>query len=81
MGEVSWEQFALLAAEVAKEKIAINTDLIKGMSAHEMTWRAKRPINPTLVSERIQQLPTLEDAIGRYVKDLQIPIEFKQEIL
>ncbi len=80
MGEVSWEQFALLAAESAKDKMHINTDLIKGMSAHEMTWRAKRPMNSSLRSERVHRLPSLENAIARYLNELQVPIEGQQEI-
>jgi dTDP-4-dehydrorhamnose reductase len=80
MGEVSWEQFALLAADAAKEKMQINPELIKGLSAHEITWRAKRPMNSSLKSERVQRLSTLEDAINRYMNDLQVPIEAQQEI-
>lgn len=80
-GEVSWEQFALLAADAVKEKMNLNKDLIKGMSAHEITWRAKRPMNSSLRSERVEHLPPLSDAIVRYANELQVPIEFKQETL
>jgi len=78
-GEVSWEQFAMLAVASAKDKLNINGDLLRGISSDQMKWQAKRPKKSVLKSERLQRLPSLEDALGRYFTELQVPIVSQQE--
>jgi dTDP-4-dehydrorhamnose reductase len=72
-GEVSWEQFANMAAESAKDKMKINPGLIIGIST-------KRPRRSPLGSEKRTRLPSLENALVRYFIDLQIPMRRQQEI-
>ncbi|HXH75517.1 MAG TPA: dTDP-4-dehydrorhamnose reductase [Bacteriovoracaceae bacterium] len=71
-GEVSWADFARIAAETAKCKFELDPALIIGKSIEEMNLKAKRPRNSTLGSERFEILPSLEDAINRYFNQLEI---------
>lgn len=73
-GEVSWADFAKLAAEAAKLKINLDTSLIQERSWRELSFRAQRPLNSALSSERFNILPPLENAVERYFNDLEIPI-------
>ena len=79
IGEVSWEQFASMAVQSAKDKLRINPKLIRGIRSEELNYPAKRPRMSVLRSEKIMLLPPLEDALERYFKDLQIPLMEYQE--
>jgi dTDP-4-dehydrorhamnose reductase len=81
VGEVSWEKLAIMAAEAVRDKIKLNLDphLIKGRSTDEFGFEAPRPRRSALGSERISRLPPLEDAIRRYVSELQVPLIQTQE--
>jgi dTDP-4-dehydrorhamnose reductase len=79
-GEVSWEQFAMLAVDSAKDRLNLNPGLIRGVSSEEMKWQAKRPKNSALKSEKLHRLPPLQNAIERYFTEIQVPIEGQQEI-
>jgi dTDP-4-dehydrorhamnose reductase len=73
-GEVSWADFAKLAVESAKLNLNLDTTLIQERSWKDLSFRAKRPLNSALSSERFTILPSLENAMERYFKDLEIPI-------
>lgn len=80
-GEVSWEQFAIMAAESALDKLKINPELIKGIKTDSLNFLARRPRRSALASEKHSRLPSLEDAMLRYFSDLQIPLQGQEEIL
>ena len=78
VGDVSWEEFAQLALKTATGKLNLDSQLVKGVVSDELGFKAKRPKRSVLVSERFRRLPPLEDAMKRYFRELQIPLE--QEI-
>lgn len=67
---VSWEGFAQIAASTARNNFELNPALIIGKSSLEMNFKAKRPRNSALKSERYEILPSLEDALNRYFNHL-----------
>lgn len=73
-GEVSWAGFAKLAVESAKLSLNLDTNLIQERSWKELNFKALRPLNSALSSERFTILPSLENAMERYFTDLEIPI-------
>lgn len=79
VGEVSWEQFAHKAASFAENYFELDTRLIRGVPASDLSLKAKRPMRSVLRSEKQLHLPTLEDAFERYFNDLQVPIIEQQE--
>lgn len=79
-GEVSWEQFAMLAVDSAKDKLKINPELLKGTATETLRMKAKRPKRSVLRSEKFDRLPSLENAMARYLSDLQVPLSGQQEI-
>lgn len=62
-GAVSWVDFARLAARAAKKK----RGLVVGRPGAELGQRAPRPRYAALGSERATLMPTLGDAITRYL--------------
>ena len=62
-GACSWANFAREIAEAA----GLPTSLVHERSTAHMPWKAKRPRYAALSSERGLILPTLENAIARYV--------------
>ncbi len=79
-GEVTWEEFALMAAESARDKLKINPNLIRGIKTEDLNLRARRPRRSTLCSEKHNRLSSLADALERYFTDLQVPLQGQQEI-
>lgn len=63
-GAVSWADFARQAARAAK----VNRGLVIGRPGSELGQRAPRPRYAALASERATLMPTLADALTRYVK-------------
>jgi dTDP-4-dehydrorhamnose reductase len=63
VGEVSWADFATKAARAA----GLNADLIRSVPATELGLRAKRPAYSALQSSRGSLMPSLDDAIARYL--------------
>jgi dTDP-4-dehydrorhamnose reductase len=63
-GVESWkglaERIALLAG--------YDTDLIRGRSLQQIKWKAKRPHNSALKTEKGALLPPLEHALERYLQ-------------
>ncbi len=66
-GAVSWAEFAHLAAETA----SLDTGLIQALPSSEFGQLAPRPRYSVLGSERAQLMPTLENAMFRYLGDCQ----------
>ncbi|MFL5523023.1 MAG: family 1 glycosylhydrolase [Gemmatimonadaceae bacterium] len=63
VGEVSWSDFAVKAARAA----GLNSDLIRAVPASELGLRARRPSYSVLGSARGSLMPSLDDAIARYL--------------
>ncbi|MES2528651.1 MAG: family 1 glycosylhydrolase [Bdellovibrionota bacterium] len=74
-GEVSWQELARKVVEVASSKMKFEPSLIIGKTTEEMNLRAARPKNSVLGSERYSMLPPLEDALKRYMNQLEIHID------
>jgi dTDP-4-dehydrorhamnose reductase len=67
-GAVSWADLARLAAKMA----GLNTDRVESETI-QYTGRAKRPTFSALTSERGLLLPTLENALSRYLHECTVP--------
>jgi dTDP-4-dehydrorhamnose reductase len=63
VGTISWAALAEKAAELA----GVSTHTLRACSTRELKLRAKRPLYSVLGSERALILPTLEDALRRFV--------------
>lgn len=74
-GEVSWSEFAHIAAQAGKADPAF----IISKSTEEMNLKAARPRNSSMSSERFDVLPSLENALARYFIQLEINVS-KQEM-
>lgn len=64
--EISWADFAFQTAEMAK----LDTKYIKPTSFDKLGYIAERPLYSALGSERGVLLPPLENAIERYLKEM-----------
>ncbi len=69
-GHISWSELASLAAQMAK----ISGSVV-GRPLEEMNYVAPRPRFSALKSERVRILPHFEDALGRYFRELEIPLD------
>jgi dTDP-4-dehydrorhamnose reductase len=78
--QVSWHEFAHRAVDVARTKLNVDPSLIIAKTSEELALRAPRPKNSVLSSERISMLPSLDDALKRYMDQLQVRIEGQQEM-
>ncbi|GAB4208534.1 MAG: hypothetical protein OHK0022_38230 [Roseiflexaceae bacterium] len=63
-GALSWAALARRAAELAGH----NPDRIRGVRGAELGWTARRPLYSALGSARGHLLPTLDDALERYMR-------------
>jgi dTDP-4-dehydrorhamnose reductase len=68
MGEVTWAELARQAAE----RVGLDPRKIEGRPLASFGWAAARPRYSALVSERGQVMPTLADALGRYLVEDEI---------
>jgi dTDP-4-dehydrorhamnose reductase len=64
-GQTTWAEFAAVAALRA----GLDSDLVVRLPAREFNWRAPRPTYSVLGSQRGLLLPTLDDAITRYLAE------------
>jgi dTDP-4-dehydrorhamnose reductase len=64
-GSTTWANLARRAAELD----GVDTGRVEARSTHELGLIAQRPLYSVLGSERGMLLPTLEDALGRYLKE------------
>ena len=69
VGDVSWSEFATLAASRA----GVDMGLLLPRPAAGLGLIATRPVYGVLASERATLMPSLEDALIRYLADVQIP--------
>jgi len=67
-GEVTWAELARQAAE----RVGLNPRQVEGRPLASFGWAAARPRYSALVSERGQVMPTLADALGRYLEEDEI---------
>jgi len=67
-GQTTW---AGLASEAAKLG-GFDPALVKAVPAKRLGYKARRPVNSVLSSERGILLPTLEDALRRYMIDQEV---------
>lgn len=69
-GDVSWHQFAHIAALAGK----LDPAFIKSRSWAEMNFKAARPMNSAMSSERFEMLPSLENALERYFSESEFKV-------
>ncbi|MBC8145182.1 MAG: sugar nucleotide-binding protein [bacterium] len=67
-GAVTWFELAHEAARRA----GIDTALLIGRPTAELGYRAQRPMYSALATERGQRLPTLENALARYMNESSV---------
>lgn len=67
-GATTWADFARMAAAEA----GLETGMIDDRSMESFNYAAPRPAFSALTSERGIMLPSLEDAVARYVRDCEI---------
>ncbi len=73
-GSISWSGLAQAAVDLAPEGLRLDRSLIIEKKLDELRYPAKRPRQSVLASERMHALPSLEDALGRYFRELEIQI-------
>lgn len=66
-GEVSWFELAQRAAELAKVEVR----KLQPCASQELTGKAKRPQYSVLDSERGRLLPSLDNALERYIRECE----------
>ena len=62
-GAISWADLALRAAELA----SVDTSPLQACHSQQLRLAARRPTYSALASSRAYAMPTLDDALGRYV--------------
>ncbi len=73
-GATTWVELGRRVAELA----GLDPNLIVARPISEMGWTAKRPTYSVLGSERAALLPTLEDALRRYVDEADVMRELRR---
>jgi dTDP-4-dehydrorhamnose reductase len=72
-GSVSWAEFAhVIVKNAGVSHRTLDPALIVGRSVCELNLRAPRPRNSVLASERMHMMPPLEEAVARYLNELEI---------
>ena len=64
-GAITWADLARRAAEM----VGLDPDCVEGLPAGALEWAARRPDYCALASERGALMPTLEDALARYLRE------------
>jgi dTDP-4-dehydrorhamnose reductase len=67
-GAISWADFARRAATLA----GLDASLVTARSTNSLNLPAPRPLYSVLASERGNLLPTLDDALARYLRECEI---------
>jgi dTDP-4-dehydrorhamnose reductase len=67
-GEISWAGLANIVADAFQVE---DRSLIKARNFADLNFRARRPRNRVLASERYSALPPLENALDRYFNDIR----------
>lgn len=73
-GGVTWAEFARIIAENAGSVKKFDPSLIIERSVNEMNLSARRPRNSVLDSERVRMMPPLDEAVSRYLTELEIRV-------
>ena len=68
-GAMNWADFARRAAALA----GLDAGLVRGCSTESLKLAAPRPLYSVLGSERGTLLPTLADALSRFVRECEVP--------
>ncbi len=63
LGAVSWSEFALRITE----RMGLSEELVQPVAARDLDLAAERPAYAALGSERSQLLPSLDDALDRWI--------------
>lgn len=66
-GPVTWAGFA----ERIAEAVGLDTGLVRRVQATDLGWRARRPSNCALLSEKGSPMPALDFAIERFASELR----------
>lgn len=66
-GAITWADFARLCAESAN----LDVDLIESRPTKELNFAAARPLYSALTSERGKVMPSLENAVARFIKNAE----------
>jgi dTDP-4-dehydrorhamnose reductase len=75
-GATSWVELARRVAELA----GLDPGLIDACSTRSLQLAAPRPLYSVLGSERANVLPSLDDALGRYLRELEIRWEKAESV-
>lgn len=67
--EISWFELARMAARMKN----VSTRLLEARAHEELPFLARRPVYSVLNTERCQVMPLLDDAMVRYIKEVNIP--------
>lgn len=70
-GVVAWDELARMAAQAA----GLDANLVRGVPGASLGLAAARPRFSALDSERGQLMPTLQDALARYLREATVPAE------
>jgi dTDP-4-dehydrorhamnose reductase len=70
-GAVTWAEFAVQVAEA----LGLDAGRVQAVPASAMGWKATRPANAALGTERGQILPSFEAALERFAHDFQPELE------
>jgi dTDP-4-dehydrorhamnose reductase len=74
-GGVSWAQFAKTIAHAANlRSFSVDASFIIEKTFQELNLRALRPKNSVLASEKLNLMPSFEDAVNRYFSELEVHI-------
>lgn len=70
-GAVTWAEFAIRIAEA----LGLDSSRVRSVPASAMGWKAERPKNAALGTERGQLLPSLDSAIAHFADHLRLEPE------
>lgn len=78
-GHISWSDLARLATDIAASQDKHVPGEVVARPSSDLNFTAARPKFSALKSERIRVLPNFEDALHRYFKDLEIPLDISTQ--
>ncbi len=72
-GETSWYDLARRAAQLGD----LDANRVEGVESSRLGWIARRPLYSAMTSERAWLMPSLDDALHRYMQERQIFVATK----
>jgi dTDP-4-dehydrorhamnose reductase len=75
-GAITWADFARRAAQLT----GLDTSLVEGCSTPSLKLAAARPMYSVLASERGTLLPSLDDALSRYLRECEVRWEDNAQV-